>query len=82
MRAQGILALAPFRSDTNVKLLKPYLNDLGVEVAAWGEYPATRKLIVRSAAYKVLTGWGIAIPKPSTDPIPLGTPTQLDGFAS
>jgi hypothetical protein len=61
-RPNSVLALAFFRSEQNIRLLRSLLNDPEIEHLGMGQldYP------VRAAAYKVLSQWGVDAPKPVT----------------
>ena len=66
-RAEGAKALAYFKSDENIALVRPLLNDPGV---TWLEpaYESTageRIFGVRCSAYETLTAWGINVKQPA-----------------
>jgi hypothetical protein len=69
LRAEGVSALRYFRSDKNIRLLKPLLND----PAHWAIKDYARTTLVRKTysvrknAYEVLQGWGVDTPKPVTE---------------
>ena len=63
LRASGVSALQYFKSDANMKLLKSLLNATDF----WSFEDATvsyKAYPVRSAAYQVLTDWGVAVSQP------------------
>jgi hypothetical protein len=61
-RPNAALALRFFRSPENIQLLKSLLADPQIEHDAMGQldYP------VRAVAYKILSQWGVDVPKPIT----------------
>ena len=76
LRREGVKALRPFKSDANIALLRPLLDDpalvgrmrqeKGVPIDLGREYH------VRKAAYDVLRGWGVAVAKPVVEEPPGG----------
>ena len=60
-RAEGAKALAYFKSDENIALVRPLLNDPGVTyLQPAGEGKAGERLFgVRHSAYETLKAWGI-----------------------
>lgn len=74
LRREGVTALRPFKSDANIALLRPLLDD----PASWrrtryeGDLTIDlgREYYVRKAAYEVLREWGVAVAKPVIDEPP------------
>lgn len=74
LRHEGVKALRPFRSEANIALLRPLLDD----PTAWGRTTQEegrvidlgREYPIRKAAYEVLSAWGVAVAKPVTEEPP------------
>lgn len=59
VRSEGIRALGLFKTQSNIALIKTFLNDPTIL-----KDNDIRFYSVRQAAYEVLTNWGIDVPKP------------------
>jgi streptogramin lyase len=78
-RAQGIRALRYFKSDANIALVKPFLEDPASLTWQLGYGPRTRYrgFPMRGAAYEVLKEWSVAVTEPvvqETLPAPKAAP--------
>lgn len=72
-RTEGAHALAYFKSDENLALVRPLLADRGVtyEQPAFRGKAGERVYGVRYAAYQTLKAWGIAVERPVyREPVP------------
>ena len=63
LRVDGVKALQYFKSDENIKLLKPLLNADCLPLNGAGFSYCE----VRFSAYEVLTAWDVDVPKPVTE---------------
>ncbi len=65
-RGEGVEALVYFKSDENIGLVKPLLNDPEVTYSRLGAdgKPVERFYGVRYSAYRTLKAWGIAVEEP------------------
>jgi hypothetical protein len=65
-RSEGVAALAYFKSDENLALVRPLLNDADVTYFGLGKdgKPVERVYGVRHAAYQTLKTWGIDVKEP------------------
>jgi hypothetical protein len=65
-RTEGARALVYFKSDENIALVKPLLNDPAITYLrpADGDQPGERVYGVRYAAYETLKSWGIDVKQP------------------
>src|SRR5262249_54510570 len=69
-RAEGIEALAHFKSEENIKLAKGLLDDAATAIALHAETNAgieVRDFRVRRKAFETLQYWGIEVPQPILD---------------
>ncbi len=74
LRREGVRALRPFKSDANIDLLRPLLDDPAVQGRVRQDEGVVinlgREYYVRKAAYEVLREWGVAVAKPVIDEPP------------
>jgi hypothetical protein len=65
-RGEGVRALAYFKSDENIALVRPLLNDLGITYLqpAYEDKAGERLYGVRYSAYETLKSWGIDVERP------------------
>ena len=65
-RAEGAKALAYFKSDENIALVRPLLNDPGVTYVqpAYEGRAGERVFGARHSAYETLKAWGIVVKQP------------------
>ena len=62
LRVEGLILLRHFKSDTNIRLVKQYLNDDIIAVRS--ETPGGSFYLARDAAHRLLIHWGVAVTKP------------------
>jgi hypothetical protein len=61
LREQGVLALANFRSDTNIAVMKKLLADPATSVTSpYDSVKPKRRFYIRAAAHEVLVKWGVS----------------------
>ena len=65
LRFEGLILLRHFKSDSNIRLVKQYLNDDIIAVRS--ESPGGSFYLVRDAAHRLLIYWGVAVTKPVID---------------
>ena len=72
IRQTGVRSLQYFKSDKNIELLKPLLNDPGFWTTTDGDARNRRRIYaVRKATYQTLQKWGIEAEKPVVEePLP------------
>jgi hypothetical protein len=68
LRAEAVKALRHFKSDENIALLKPLLNDpatlKGTQFDGEKQIKLGREYYIRKAAYETLRDWGVPVAEP------------------
>lgn len=68
LRTEGLILLQHFKSDSNIRLAKRYLNDASTAMKQHRHSePITTFYWVRETAYRLLRHWNIEVDRPLVD---------------